>query len=161
MPLVSSSSHHPGTDQRQSERAMDVRSGLIRGLEERNWSFVPEFTLANGRRADLMALDEKGTLIVFEIKSSIEDFRADTKWHEYKAYCDAFFFATLPDVPIEIFPQTEGLVLADRHGCDIIRDADHNKLAPATRKAITLKFARAAASRLLRYTLHEANFRGE
>ncbi len=155
MPLISTETSHPGTDLRQSDRAMTVRTGIIRGLEERGWSFLPELTLANGRRADLVGLDQKGLIHVFEIKSSIEDFRADLKWQDYIDYCDAFYFATLPDVPREIFPETEGLLLADRHGCEILREPVIRKLAPATRKALTLRYARSAADRLVRYTLHE------
>ena len=135
---------------------MRVRSGVIRGLSESNLAFLPELTLKNGRRCDLAALDRKGKILIFEIKSSVEDFRVDTKWHEYKDFCDQFYFATHPDVPMEIFPEEEGLVIADQYACEIIRPAEEHKLPPATRKALTLQFARAAASRLHRFNLHEA-----
>lgn len=150
MPLVSANARSNHDDLRQSERAMDIRNGLMRGFSERHWSFLPELTLANGRRADLVALDEKGVIRIFEIKSSIEDFRVDNKWHEYKAFCDEFYFATLPDVPMEIFPRSEGFVIADRHGCEMIREAMPDKMSPATRKAVTLRFARSAANHLNR-----------
>ena len=148
VPLVSGNARETHEDLRQSERAMDVRNGIFRGFSERNWAFLPELTLANGRRADLTAIDQDGTIRIFEIKSSIEDFRADSKWQGYKDYCDAFYFATLSDVPAGIFPGTEGFVIADRHGCEIMREAEIIKLPPATRKAVTLRFARAAADRL-------------
>lgn len=156
MPLVSSVISDPTTDMRQSDRALAIRNGVVRGLSRYNWCFLPEMTLSNGRRADLVCLDEKGLIRIIEIKSSIEDFRVDQKWHEYKDFCDAFYFATLPDVPADIFPQSEGFVLADRHGCEIIREAAIDKLAATTRKALTLRFARAAAERMTRITLQES-----
>ena len=153
MPIVSAYPNNPEIDGRQSDLAMQVRRGIIRGLEETQLAFVPEITLKTGRRADLMALGKKGEVIIFEIKSSVADFKSDSKWHEYKDYCDQFYFATHPQVPIEIFPESEGLVLADVHGCEIIRDASEAKLPPARRKAVTLGFARTAALRIRRMTL--------
>ncbi len=156
MPLVSGNARETHEDLRQSERAMDVRNGILRGFSQRNWAFLPELTLANGRRADLVSIDEVGIIRIFEIKSSVEDFRVDRKWHEYKDFCDAFYFATLPDVPAEIFPESEGFVVADRHGCEIMREAEMTKLSPATRKAVTLRFARTGADRLNRILSQEA-----
>ena len=156
MPLVSGNAREPHLDLRQSERALDIRSGVLRGFSERNWSFLPELTLANGRRADLISIDQSGLIRIFEIKSSVEDFRADSKWPEYKDFCDAFYFATLPDVSAGIFPEAEGFVVADRHGCEIIREAETAKIPPATRKAVTLRFARVAANRLNQHALQTA-----
>ena len=156
MPLVTGIARDPLEDLRQSERALDVRLGVIRGFAEHDWSILPELTLGNGRRADLVAIDRSGIIRIFEIKSSIEDFRADNKWSEYKAFCDAFYFATLPDVPADIFPQGEGFIVADRHGCELMREADENKLSAATRKAVTLRFARSAAERLNRVEAQHA-----
>ena len=52
-----------------------------------------EFTLASGRRVDVMALSPSGQLWIVEIKSSLEDFRADLKWPEYRDFCDRLYFA--------------------------------------------------------------------
>ena len=38
-----------------------------------------------------------------------------------------------------------GLILADRYGAEIVRPAPEHRLAPARRKSMTLRFARAAA----------------
>ena len=43
---------------------------------------VNEVTLANGRRADVLAIGRNGEIWIVEIKSSIADFRADQKWPE-------------------------------------------------------------------------------
>ena len=40
---------------------------------------LAEFTLGSGRRVDVMALSPSGQLWIVEIKSSLEDFRAECK----------------------------------------------------------------------------------
>lgn len=155
MPVISTLQNLNEFDGRQSETAMAIRRGILRGMAETDMVFLPELTLSGGRRADLVGLDRKGMVIVIEIKSSVADFQVDKKWHEYKDFCDRFYFATHPDVPSHIFPEDEGFILADEHGCEIIREAQAGKLKPATRKALTLRFARSAALRTKRLTLHE------
>ena len=103
----------------------------------------------------MAALDPKGNIFIIEIKSSIADFRADQKWHEYLEFCDGFFFASHPEVPLDIFPDSEGFILADQYGSEMIREANMQKLPAPTRKAMTLRIARTAADRLRRFTLHE------
>ena len=78
-------------------------------------------TLRSGRRADLVALAGDGTITIVEIKSSIEDFRADAKWQDYCLHSDHFYFATGPHVPAEIFPPEAGLIVADPYGAEILR----------------------------------------
>ncbi len=109
---------------------------------------VSELPLASGRRADLVALDTGGDVWIVEIKSSIADFRADQKWIEYRLHCDRLFFATTLDVPCEIFPPEVGLIVADAFGASIVCEAPEHRLHAATRKSMTLAFARAAAMRL-------------
>ncbi len=148
MPLISPYDNNPAIDARQSETAMEIRRGVIRGMSRSDIVFVPEFTLPGGRRADLIGLDAKGMIVIVEIKSSVADFNADNKWHEYKEVSDRFYFASHPSVPSEIFPEDEGFILADQYGCEIIRESETLKLSAPTRKSLTLKIARAAASRL-------------
>ena len=148
MPIVSPILANPLVDGRQSERAMRVRRGVQRLLIEMGASVVPELSLASGRRADLVALTRKGDIWIIEVKSSIEDFRVDRKWPEYRLHSDRFFFATHPEVPAEIFPEECGFILSDGYGAEVLREAPEHRLAAATRKALTLRIARAAANRL-------------
>jgi hypothetical protein len=135
-------------DGRQSERALEIQRGVCRLMRALGEAPVTEMTLADGRRADVMALSFDGRITIIEIKSSVADFRADTKWQDYHAFCDRFFFAVLPDFPKELVPLEAGLIVADRYGAEILRDADHDRLSGARRKAVTLRFARHAALRL-------------
>ena len=154
MPLVSPTLRDPFTDARQSERALTIRTGVERYFHEQGYVTLAEVTLDGGRRADLVALSPKSDIAIVEIKSSVADLRADTKWPDYRAHCDRLFFATLEDVPQEIFPEDAGFVLADRYGADILRPAPPHPLTPAARRKLLLRFARHAARRLSRLTAH-------
>ncbi len=149
MPIISPIPLNPLIDRRQSERAMLVRRGVQRLLIEMGTHVLPELSLATGRRADLVALTRQGDIWIIEIKSSIEDFRVDRKWPDYRLHSDRFFFATHPGVPSEIFPQECGFILSDGYGAEILRDAPEHRMAAATRKALMLRIARAGAARLL------------
>ncbi len=138
----------PLTDGRQSETAIKVWRGTARLLRQLDFACLAEVTLASGRRADLLALGPKHELVIAEVKSSVQDFRTDRKWPDYRAHCDRFFFATHPDVPLDIFPEEAGLIVSDGYGAEILREAPRHKLAAATRKAVTQRFARLAAHRL-------------
>jgi len=148
MPIVIPNQTHPLSDGRQSDNAMLVRRGVQRLFLDMGLATLPELPLASGRRADLIAVSRKGEIWIVEIKSSIEDWKADRKWPEYRDYCDRLFFATHPAVPREIFPEECGFILSDGYGAEIMRDAPEHKLAGATRKALMLRFARAGAARL-------------
>lgn len=149
MPIVSPHPEPTLVDGRQSERALLVRRGVQRLFLELRHAMLPELGLASGRRADLISLSDKGEIWIVEIKSSIEDLRADSKWPDYRQHCDRLFFATHPGVPLDIFPEDCGMILSDGYAAEIVREAPQHKLAPATRKALTLRFARASADRLL------------
>ncbi|MFC4175179.1 MmcB family DNA repair protein [Microvirga sp. GCM10011540] len=136
------------SDGRQSPVAAGVQRGVRRLFAQLGHSTIPEFTLANGRRADVIALAPNGTLTIVEIKSSVADFRADRKWPDYEDFCDRFYFAVPETVPFDILPEDRGLILADSFGAAIMREAPHHPLAGARRKAVTLRFAHAAASLL-------------
>ncbi len=109
---------------------------------------VTELPLATGRRADVVGLGPDGEIWIVEIKASVEDFRVDQKWPEYRVSCDRLFFATHAEVPLEIFPEDAGLILADPYGAELVRSAPRHGLAGATRKVMLLRFAHAAALRL-------------
>ena len=98
--------------------------------------------------ADIVALGSGGDLWIVEIKSSIEDFRADHKWLDYRRHCDRLFFATTSEVPPSLFPESAGLIVADGFGADLVRQAPEHRLATATRRIMTLRFAHVAACRL-------------
>ena len=135
-------------DGRQSAAAFDICRGVARLLRTHGMAAVAEVSLASGRRADVAAIDGAGEIWIVEIKSSVEDFRTDGKWPEYRDYCDRLFFAVAPAFPRDILPADTGLIVADRYGGEIVRAAPEHKLAGARRKAMTLRLVHTAAWRL-------------
>lgn len=149
MPIVSPIPLNPLADGRQSDKALVIRRGVQRMLLQMRAHVLPELSLAGGRRADLVALTRGGEIWIIEIKSSVEDFRVDRKWPDYRLHSDRFFFATHPEVPSSIFPAECGFILSDGYGAEILRESPEHRLATATRKALLLRFARAGAARLM------------
>ncbi len=154
MPIISPVADNPFIDGRQSERAMTVRNGVERVFWELGWSTLPELTLKSGRRADLVALSPKGDITIIEVKSSVADLQSDNKWPDYRDHCDRLYFATLADVPAELFPIEAGLMVADAYGAETLREADEHRVAAARRKDVHLRFARVSAGRLARCCAH-------
>ena len=122
--------------------AADVARGVTRLFLRHDLVAMPEVPLDGGRRADLMALDAKGRIVVVEIKVSRADLLGDSKWPDYLAHCDRYFWAVPAgfdhgplDAPT-FLPDRTGIIVADRY------DAAH------VRKRCTLAFARRAARRL-------------
>lgn len=138
----------PKEDGRQSPTARAVQRGVLRHLAARGLAGVTEFSLVSGRRADILALDGKGEISIIEIKSSVQDFRTDGKWPEYRAFCDRLLFAVPLDFPHQILPPDTGLLVADAFGAELLRAPPKHPLPAATRKALTLRLARVAANRL-------------
>jgi hypothetical protein len=130
--------------------ATAIERGVVRLMAAYGTATISELVLPDGRRADVTGIGSDGKIVIVEIKSSVADFRADGKWPYYRAFCDHLYFAVAPTFPIALLPPDTGLILADWHGGSFERDAPSHPLAAARRKAMTLRFARAAASRLSR-----------
>ena len=135
------------TDGRQSATALAVCTGVRRLLAGLGYASICELTLASGRRADIIALGPDGCVWIVEIKSSLADFRADSKWPDYREFCDRFFFAVPTEFRADVLPQDAGLILADGFGAALVREAPEHRMAGSRRKAVTLRFAHAAANR--------------
>src|ERR1700722_4554958 len=120
-------------DGRQSETALMIARGVRRLLRARGFSSVTELALTDGRRADIAAVN-----------------RADRKWRDYAACCDRLYFAISERTPVDLMPLEAGLIVADPYGAEIVREAELRRMAPASRRALLLRFALAAADRLHR-----------
>ena len=137
-------------DGRQSETALMIARGVRRLLRARGFSSLTELKLTDGRRADIAAINGEGEVMIVEIKSSPADFRADRKWRDYVACCDRLYFAISDRTPAELMPIEAGLIVADPYGAEILREAELQRMAPPSRRALLLRFAQAAADRLHR-----------
>ncbi|KPP86691.1 MAG: hypothetical protein HLUCCO07_14260 [Rhodobacteraceae bacterium HLUCCO07] len=122
--------------------------GVCRHLWSHDFATIEEFTPERGKRVDVMALGPRGEIWVIECKSSRVDFTSDRKWNGYLEWCDRYFWAVDVDFPTELLPDDTGLIIADAYSAELIRMGPEEKLPPARRKALTLRFARQAARRL-------------
>ena len=135
-------------DRPLSPQAQAIARGLCRYLAQAGYSTLTELILPNGRRVDVIGVDRAGTILVAEVKSSFEDFRADHKWQDYLDYCDRFYFAVAEDFPRAMIPETCGLFVADAYGAALLRDNEAPAVNGARRRALLLRFATVAADRL-------------
>ena len=125
-----------------------VARGVRRALGDLGYATVTELVLASGRRADVAGVDRRGEVVIVEVKTSLADLRADQKWPEYRAFCDALFFAVPADFPLPALPADTGLLIADGFGAALIREAPRHPMVAARRRAVTLRFALTASLRL-------------
>jgi hypothetical protein len=135
--------------------ASEVARGVTRMLLRHDCVAIAEVPLDGGRRADLMALDARGNILIVEIKVSRADLLGDGKWTDYLAHCDRFFWAVPTGFDLRPFeqegflPQRAGLIVADRYDAAVVREAATVPLASPTRKKCTLAFARRSARRVI------------
>ncbi len=134
--------------------AADVTRGVARLLLRHDLTPMTEVSLEGGRRADLMALDTRGQIVIVEVKVSRADLMGDGKWPDYLDHCDRFFWAVPAgfdlrplDTPA-FLPARTGIIVADRYDAEIVREAHTTPLAAHVRRRCTLAFARRAARRL-------------
>lgn len=129
--------------------ANQIRASVISLFDAQDTACFSEFTVKTGRRIDLICLGQDGLITAIEIKSSIADFKADQKWHEYLEWADQFFFAVADDFPTDILPNPDiaGLILSDGFDAVIERDAPYKKLSGARRTSLIRQIARRAMRR--------------
>ena len=138
--------------------AADVARGVARMLLRHDLVAMAEVPLDNGRRADLMAIDARGGIVIVEIKVSRADLMGDGKWPDYLAACDRYFWAVPAGFDLAPFdgpaflPARTGVIVADRYDAEIVRPAHTAPLAAPVRKRCTHAFARRAARRVMALT---------
>jgi hypothetical protein len=130
------------------ERTARVRRAAARFCLRMGWAPLHEVRLANGRRADILALQAGGGFVCIEVKSGLRDYLSDAKWTEYQPFCDQFFFAVDSDFPLNVLPAETGLIVCAGLEADLIREPLAVRLAPPRRKALLERFAWLAAGRL-------------
>ena len=130
------------------ERTALVRRAASRFCRQMGWAPLHEVALANGRRADILALRPDGQIICIEVKSCAADYLSDGKWPEYRDFSDALYFAVDADFPADLLGEETGLIIADGLLAELIRPAPEHRMPPARRRGLLHRFAMLAASRL-------------
>ena len=140
----------------EDERAARaVARGIGRLFARNNIWCLAELPLRNGRRADLMGLDDKGRIVIVEIKVARGDLLGDTTWPDYLDFCDRFFWGLPPHLDRACLeqppfrPENCGVIVADGYDAEIIRPAPSLSLAAARRKVEVERLARTALRRAM------------
>ncbi len=133
--------------------AQAVARGVARMFIRHDIFVLPEVSLRNNRRADLMGVDAKGQIVIVEIKVARADLLGDNKWLEYLDYCDRFYWAipagfdSSPLNGTNFLPDRAGVIVADAYDAEMVRPAATHALAAARRKTETMRLARRAMQR--------------
>lgn len=103
------------------------------------------------RRADVIGNKISGEIVIIEVKSSVADFRSDSKWHEYLKYADRFYLAFTKDVARKIrvytelmsrIPKRVGVMVLEPYGyMRIIKKAQRVEVEPTLRLNILARLA--------------------
>ena len=107
-----------------------------------------EFKLKNRRRVDLVTINDKGWIVIIEIKSSPEDFLSDKKWGEYIDWADQFYFGVAHNFPISILPKEHGIITTDGFDVYQAQPSPIHKLNGSRRNNLICKMAKASMRRI-------------
>lgn len=139
----------------EERAARAVARGISRLFARNNIWCLAEMPLRSGRRADLMGIDDKGRIVIVEIKVSRADLLGDGKWPDYLEFCDRYFWGLPPELdraPLDgpaFMPDRCGVIVADGYDGEIIRPAPALSMAAARRKVEVERLARTALRRLV------------
>lgn len=111
------------------KRHKELQDKALKWLFHRGFISVAEFTLPNGKRADIFAYNES-QIVIFEIKVSKSDLMTDQKWPEYLSYCHDFFFLTPVELKDEVIAKTKfsncGQFIETSNSIRLIRSDERN-----------------------------------
>ena len=133
---------------RPQETTSLLTRGVCRLFQQLGFGTLTEFRLSNGRRVDVMAMHPSGEFVIIEIKSTIADYRADKKWHEYIPFCERFYFAVPSEFPIALVPDDCGVIMADSFDAVVRRESSSKALNSNRKRHQLINFALTASWRL-------------
>jgi hypothetical protein len=123
-------------------KADQIKAAVTSYLRKKQMAVNAEVGLCRGGRyrADLLALTFYGDTTVVEVKSSVADFKADKKWHNYLPFANKFYFAmtaaTYSKVK-DLIPKGIGVMLVSEFQDSVGRTRKSLKVAkPAYRREI-------------------------
>ena len=126
----------------RADKAVRLAQGVQKLLLDMGYDSLTEVKLRIRRRVDVMGIDEKGRIIIVEVKSG-PAYRVAEKSREYLDFCDEFYFAVDADFPQGLIPAENGLIVADSFGGVILRPSSDFNLNAARRRNVTLRFGKA------------------
>ena len=104
-------------------------------------------------KADVVAVNRKGHIVIVEVKSCWADFHTDHKYHKYLPYCNQFYFVFTDTLWAShsdriVLPRECGvLVLSSTTGLvEAVRPSTNRKMEPSVKKDMVLRMAWRAAT---------------
>ena len=128
--------------------AQRITDAIARSYYGQGDGVLREFKLKNRRRVDLVITNDKGWIIIIEIKSSPEDFLSDKKWSEYIDWADQFYFGVAHNFPIGILPKEHGIITTDGFDVYQAQPSPVQKLNGSRRNNLIRKMAKASMRRI-------------
>ena len=125
-----------------------ITDAIARSYYGQGDGVLREFKLKNRRRVDLVTINDKGWIIIIEIKSSPEDFLSDKKWGEYIDWADQFYFGVAHNFPISILPKEHGIITTDGFDVYQAQPSPIHKLNGSRRNNLICKMAKASMRRI-------------
>lgn len=114
-----------------------------------------------GYYADVIELAKNNKVIIYEVKSSLADFKSDDKWQNYLNFCNLFYFVAPYEVIEKIKSEVPSHVgLYKYHNCNIFCERVaryHNKntnvenIKEKIETAIRYRYAKFHSKRLKKY----------
>jgi hypothetical protein len=88
----------------------------------------------NGNRlkADIVCINFRREILIFEVKSCIQDLRTDNKWLKYADYCNKLYLTFTSDVYEQ--HKEEILGIKSIHGVAVLESTGYLKLVKPTRR---------------------------
>lgn len=98
-----------------------IKSSVQRYFTKKCYAVNAEVGLNKGGalRADLLAVNMRGEVVVIEVKSSVADFKSDKKWWHYVDFCSRLYFAVDEKTYTKIhdlIPKGFGIIVVDGSG---------------------------------------------
>lgn len=69
-----------------------LEKDAMKWLYDQGYIVTNELRLDNGRIADVIGYNEDQHIVIIEVKTTLSDFKGDSKWAHYLQYCDSFYF---------------------------------------------------------------------
>lgn len=132
-------------------KAEDIRQVVAGFYTKKRWAVHFEVGLCKGGRyrADVLAMSMGAYLVIVEVKSSVADFRADKKMHEYLKYCNQLYVACTPDVyekiKTKVLPQI-GIIVCSENRARVVKRAKRSEVHHKTKLNVVTRMAYRSAN---------------
>lgn len=148
----------------RKEKADIIKASISRYYTKKKRAVSFEVGVCKGGRlrADVFVVAMSSHVVIVEVKSSVADFRTDTKWRQYQPYCNQFYFAfssatwkklkdEVPkDVGVFVVTQKEDKLGRTYYVPKVVRKARNHELDINTKLNLAIRcvFRHADATRL-------------